>query len=392
MSDDHAPARPGRPVVAIFRSPLFNASETFVQAHGEGLERYRALFVGLEDKGHARPGLEHRRIFAASRWESLALRLLGNGGAMARRLADRDVRLVHAHFGTDGLLALPIARQLGVPLVTTLHGYDVSVSTARLLASGRLSWMRYALLRRRLASAGDLFLAVSEAVRQRAIAGGFPADRTITHYLGIDLATPFREPKAPEPGRILHVGRLVEKKGTKTLLDAFAGLRERRGDCRLIVVGDGPERIALERQAAMLGIAAAVAFRGTLSHDETLAEFARAWVLAAPSLTGRSGDAEGLPTVILEAAAAGVPTVATFHSGIPEAVVDGRTGFLVAENDSRALAERLEQVLGSLELRTGFGAAARFLAADRFDRRLQSARLESLYDGLLGQTRSFASR
>jgi colanic acid/amylovoran biosynthesis glycosyltransferase len=373
-----------RPVVAIYRSPLFNASESFVQAHAAGLTRYQPLLVGLEDKGNARPELHDRLVTAASAGEATAFRLLGTAG-LAERLRPAAPRLVHAHFATDGLLALPLARALGVPLVTTFHGYDIGRSRLAMLASGRLSWMRYALLRRRLIERGDLFLAVSDAVRTAALAQGYPADRTRTHYLGVDLSH-FAGAATPEPGLVLHVGRLVEKKGTAVLIAAM----ERLPEARLIVIGDGPLRGALERQGAALG--GRVRFLGALPSDEVAGWMSRAWLLAAPSVTARDGDAEGLPTVIAEAAAAALPTVGTRHAGIPEAIVDGDTGFLAAERNAEGLAARIAELLGSRSLRDRMGEAARRLAAARFDGARQNAQLEDLYDGLLGQIRSWRRR
>jgi glycosyltransferase involved in cell wall biosynthesis len=111
----------------------------------------------------------------------------------------------------------------------------------------------------------------------------------------------------------------------------------------------------------------------------------RASLLAAPSVTARNGDAEGLPTVIVEAAACGLPVVSTRHSGIPEAVVDGETARLVPENDSQALAESIRLLLGSAQLRARMGAAGRRLAEEKFDLQRQTARLERIYDEVLGR-------
>ena len=375
-----------RPVALIYRSPLFNASETFVQAHAAGLTRYQPLLAGLEDKGNAWPKLRDRILALPSAREGLRFKLLGQAGVFATRLSGISPRLVHAHFATDGLIALPLARSLGVPLVTTLHGYDVGRSRTRLLASGRLSWMKYALFRQRLITQGDLFLAVSDAVRRQAIAIGYPAERTHTHYLGVDLDRFRPDGHEAEPGLILHVGRLVEKKGTRLLLLALARAQTTCPEARLLVVGDGPERPALERLGAELGLGDAVRFAGTLSQDEVADWMRRAWLLAVPSVTARDGDAEGLPTVILEAAALGLPAIGSDHAGIPEAIVDGGTGFVVPEGDADALAARLADLLRSADLRRRMGAAARALAEERFDAARQTAVLEDCYDAL-GQMR-----
>lgn len=364
-----------RPVAAIFRSPVFNASETFVSGHAAGLVRYQPLMLGLEDKGHVPAALDGR-VLIASLGERLALKLAGLGG-LAERVRGFSPALVHAHFGTDGVLALPVARALGVPLVVTLHGYDVTRSQAALLGSGRLSWMRYALGRARLAREGALFLAVSDAIRARAIAVGFPAERVITHYNGVDLSR-FPVGDGGDGRTILHVGRLVEKKGTADLLRAFAVVLGAHPEARLAIVGDGPLRGALEVLAGELGLGAAVNFAGFQPVGEWMR---RAAVLAAPSVTARDGDAEGLPTVIVEGAASGLPVVGTLHSGIPEALLDGVNGFVVPEGDVAGLAARLGELLGSAELRARMGAAGRALMEERFDAAGQIRRLEGLYDG-----------
>src|ERR1700712_3458097 len=108
-------ARDQRPVAAVFRAPLFNASETFVRTQVTGLTRYQALVLGLQGKGHIPPALAGRVMLkGASSWR-----------AFAERVRPFAPTLFHAHFGTDGLRALSLSQALGVPLVTTLHGYDV---------------------------------------------------------------------------------------------------------------------------------------------------------------------------------------------------------------------------------------------------------------------------
>lgn len=366
-----------QPVVVIFRSPVFNASERFIQDQAAALTRWRPLVVGLERKGELLPRLREA-IVANGVGERLAFHLRGRGGRIQAELRAAGPALVHAHFGTDGLLVLPLARALGVPLITSLRGYDVTRSDGALLGSGRPIWIRYALGKKRLQRDGTLFLAVSDALRKQAIARGYPETRTITHYNGVDLDR-FRPDVAPrEPGLVLHVGRLVEKKGTKVLIEAVAKVTE----TKLIVIGDGPLRTALERQARELGDR--VRFLGELPSEEVAQWMRHASVLAAPSLTAADGDAEGLPNVVVEAAASGLPVVGTRHSGIPEAVDDGATGFLVPEGDADALAARLAELLGSESLRGEMGVAARRLAERKFSRQILTARLEAIYDEVAG--------
>jgi colanic acid/amylovoran biosynthesis glycosyltransferase len=364
----------GRPLVAMVRAPVFNASETFVRAQATGLEQFQPLVVGLEDKGHVPDALEGRVMLAAGPAERLMVRL-GRWGSLGERVATAHPVLIHAQFGPDGVMALPLARALGVPLVTSLRGYDLN--RRRLLGSGRLSWMRYAIGRGRLMREGALFLAVSEALRRRAVAQGFPEARTLTHHNGVHLSR-FAPSDGDDGETVLHVGRLVEKKGTALLLRAFAGLP--RG--RLVIIGDGPLRAALERLAGELGLAGRVRFLG-LQPAEAVAEWMRrAALLAAPSLTARDGDAEGLPNVVVEAAASGLPVIGSDHEGIPEAVTDGRTGFIVPEGEVEPLARRIGELLASGPLRREMGRAGRALAEEKFDLGRQMRRLEAHYDSL----------
>jgi colanic acid/amylovoran biosynthesis glycosyltransferase len=364
----------GRPLVAMIRAPVFNASETFVRAQASRLERYQPLVVGLERKGHVPDSLAGRVMLAAGPAERLMVRL-GRWGSLGERVAAANPALIHAQFGPDGVMALPLARALGVPLVTSLRGYDLN--RRRLLGSGRLSWMRYAIGRGRLMREGALFLAVSEALRRRALAQGFPEARTLTHYNGVDLSR-FAPSDGDDGETVLHVGRLVEKKGTALLLRAFAGLP--RG--RLVIIGDGPLRGSLERLAGELGLDGRVRFLG-LQPAEVVAEWMRrAALLAAPSLTARDGDAEGLPNVAVEAAASGLPVVGSDHQGIPEAVTDGQSGFIVPEGEAQPLARRIGELLASDALRREMGRAGRALAAEKFDLARQMRRLEAHYDAL----------
>lgn len=367
--------------MVIYRAPLFNASETFVRAHPAQLRRYRPLLAGLEDKGNI-PGELRASTFLPRHWSERLRGRLGNLDWLAPRLApDRPV-LIHAHFGPDGLTALPLAQRLGIPLVTSLRGYDVARTPRALLLSGRLSWMRYALWRERLMREGDLFLAVSDALRSMAIGAGYPAARTLTHYNGVDLAA--FAPSGGDDGKtILHVGRLVEKKGTAVLLIAFARVRAAHPGASLVVIGDGPRLPSLQKLSGGLGLADSVRFLGAQPPSVVAEWMRRAAVLAVPSLTARDGDAEGLPNVAVEAAASGLAVVGSDHSGTPEAIADGRSGFVVPAGEAEPLSARLVELLASAELRRSMGAAGRALAEARFDRQAQAQKLERLYDSVL---------
>jgi glycosyltransferase involved in cell wall biosynthesis len=223
---------------------------------------------------------------------------------------------------------------------------------------------------------------VSNFIRAHVQALGFPRERTHVHYIGIDVQGFRPRESAEEEAVVLHVARLVEKKGTRYLLQAFANCAGRYPQFRLVIVGDGPLRRSLESLAANLSLGERAHFLGALPHEEVIRWVRRAAVIALPSVRARNGDAEGLPIVLLEAAAHGVPVLASRHAGIPEATVDGETGYLVGERDVAALSGRLDELMRDGWLRRRMGAQARALVEERFDIQTQAASLESFYDGL----------
>jgi glycosyltransferase involved in cell wall biosynthesis len=296
--------------------------------------------------------------------------------------------LIHAHFGVEAVYGMELADRLGVPLVTTFHGFDATLKPIELLRSRKATWVQYLLRRMELKGRGALFIAVSEFIRSRLLALGFPADRIRQHYIGVDTAAfesidAEAESAESDDPVILHVARLVEKKGTLHLLDAFARIADRHDRARLAVIGAGPLRAALEARACALGVGARVRWLGAVPHAEVRRWLRRAAVFCLPSCTAGNGDAEGLGLVLLEAAASGVPVVGTHHGGIPEAVMDGTTGYLVRERDVGQLAGALDALLSSTDLRLQFGAAARRFVRERFDLHTQTRALERLYQTVL---------
>lgn len=151
----------------------------------------------------------------------------------------------------------------------------------------------------------------------------------------------------------------------------------------LIQVGTGPLTDNLLVLAEVLGIKNRVRFLGSQSHAQVLRLMQQAEIFALPSQTAKNGDCEGLPIVIKEASACGLPVVATWHSGIPEAVLDGETGFLVAERDDKSLAEKLDFLLSDRTLSQKMGQRGRELICDMFDISKQTRKLEAIYDSLL---------
>ncbi len=369
---------------AIFRHTLLPLSETFIAEQIRHLRGVDVVVLGIRFQNSDRFELPAGHVINPDSTPGGLIREIlyvttGRSATLDRAIAEENVDLLHAHFGVEGLYALPFALRHGLPLITTFWGFDATLSRRNLLLSGKPAWIRYGLFADRLRRRGTLFIAVSEFLRGRLLQSGYPPDRTIVHYNGVDLTAFAPAAHDSEDLTILSVGRLVEKKGIEYLLEAFALVAAKLPEVRLEIAGDGPLRPSLERSTSEAGLSARVTFHGSLPHGEVASLMQNASIICQPSVTASDGDSEGLPTVVLEAAATAKPLVGTRHSGIPEIIADGKTGFLVAERDAGALADRLLSLLGNAELRRKMGEAGRKRIEEKFDLRKQAKRLEEIY-------------
>jgi colanic acid/amylovoran biosynthesis glycosyltransferase len=369
--------------VAVFRLQLFKPSEVFITEQARLLTRYQPFMLGREV--HGRPPVASPPFDAPAAAGKLVRgwrAVLGARGFYEQSLRRHRPELVHAHFGVDAVAVKTAAARCDLPLVTTFHGFDATTHTRQLLLSRSPSLVRYAMGRSGLAQQGQLFICVSDFIRERVLALGFPEAKVVRHYIGTDTAkfAPLASLARDGAPVILHVARLVEKKGTADLLDAFVQVLRASPAATLVIIGDGPLRAALMAQAQALGVGASVRFLGVQPHAEVTAWLGRATVFCLPSVTAADGDTEGLPISIIEAAAAGLPIVATFHSGIPEAVQHEQGGLLVRERDVKALAAALNTFLHDAKARRACGLAAQRFVQQTFDLRKQAVALEALYD------------
>lgn len=371
--------------VAIFRHNLFKISEPFITQQAQQLERFKPFYLGRLRYGDPPNGAEAmalqdrpgRGTLPGIGWQMLTR----DPQPYQRLLGNRRPALIHAHFGIDGVYALPLAKRLRVPLVTTFHGFDATLANGYFLCSP--AWANYPLFRRQLARQGAVFLCVSSFIRDRVLAMGFPEERTHVHYIGIDLeSTRVRAPDQETP-MILHVGRQVAMKGTVYVIRAFARLAQQIPDVELVIIGDGPLRKRMQSLAQSLGLAERIRFLGALPHQQVMTWMRKAAMLVLPSVRTRTGRNEGLGMVLLEAAATGVPMIGSRQGGIPEAIIDGETGLLVSERNDEELAAAMNTLLNDPAMRLHMGQQARTLVERRFDIRRQTAKLERHYENTL---------
>lgn len=370
----------------IFRNELLHYSETFIPAQVNLLKKYKPYYAGtkilntqLLGKSQIIAPFEkdsklYRQLFM------LAGYVLPNWITKVQKI---NPKLIHAHFGVDGVFALPLARKLQIPLIVTFHGYDITADECNNSISG---WMHrlYKFRRQLLFKQSTTCIAVSQFIRSQLIEKGCPEDKILVHYIGVDVDKFTSNPDIPREPVVLFVGRLVEKKGCEHLIRAMAEVQSVLPDLELVIIGDGELRPTLEKQASES--LKRYRFLGSQSPDVVKNWMNRAQLLATPSVTSVKKDSEGLPICILEAQAMGLPVVASHHAGIPEAVIHGENGFLAAEKDSVALAEYILTLARNPELRQSFAIAGRKRVEQEFNLKLNTAKLEAVYDKILTAT------
>ena len=289
----------------------------------------------------------------------IPLLLAGLYAAIRRELLRNSYQLVHAHWLIpQGLVQSLFNKASAPPFVVTSHGGDFALQNSRLLSAA----LRHIVHRatRLTVVAPDLCDDV------RTLMPGFPADTVPVIPMGVD--TDRFSPGERRPDLIaslglsgpiiLFVGRLVEKKGAMSLVEAFAREPLRGTSASLLIIGDGPQAGALRQRVAQLGLGHRIRLHGALSHSALPAFYASADIFCAPSVRAASGDRDGTPTVLCEAAASGLPLVGTDFAGAPLIIVPNQTGLLVKPGDPAALAAALASLVRDPARRQVMGRSA----------------------------------
>ena len=395
--------------IAFFVPSFPELSETFIARQ----------VVGLLDRGHevrvfahepASDGLAHqsfeqrdlRRLVTvlpssgapvslAARHALAALRCLrlrharASGGwtALARTIAtlarEAPFDVVHCHYGNVGLHYAPAACVWDAPLAVSFYGYDSSSYPRE----------RGARVFEPLFAAADAVTSLSEHMDAQLRSLGCPPALLRRVPLAVDpsaLGSDIpRATRSRDGVRLLTVARLTEKKGIEHALRAVALAADEFPDVRYDIVGDGPLRAQLESLSATLGLSDRVRFLGARAEDDVQVAMREADLFLLPSMTAANGDQEGTPTVLLEAAWARLPVLATRHAGIPNIVRDGESGILVAEGDPEALAEALSSLIRTPDRWPAMGEAGHQLVEATHTMPLVAARLETMYRELIGR-------
>lgn len=368
----------------IFRKNLLPYTETFIAEQAHHLPNWEPIFCGFKRDTAGYNLIEQKSISGKnyyiciesdfSPFPKLTSGLHKKFNILNKRwlgeLKNLSPQVIHAHFGSNGLNCIALSKALDIPLITTFHGHDITTNKNTTRQNRDLQ---------KIFNSSDKIIAVSEFIKEKLIERGCPESKIIQHYIGVNTQKFKPSESDAVEGKIVFVGRLVEKKGCEYLIKAMQQLGTEK-NMQLHVIGDGPlinDLKELSKEAPCN-----IIFMGRLSPDQIVEQIQSAQLLCAPSITASSGDQEGLPISILEALSCGTPVVGTHSAGIAEAINDGVNGFLVQEKDIDSLANRISLILDDKELRNRLSVNARQSATTKFDLDKQSSLLEEIYRSL----------
>ena len=288
--------------------------------------------------------------------------------------------IIHCQFGPNGLkcVLMQDIRAFHGKLLTTFHGIDI---TKNLELFGDHIYDQ-------LFDKGDFFLPISEHWKDRLLNLGCSETKIVVHRMGLDCRKfSFIPRQLHTSGQVclVTVGRLVEKKGIEYGIRAVAKLVKVNQNIEYSIIGDGPLKEDLQQLVQELNVGNIVKLLGWKQQQEIVEILNNSDIFLAPSVTAKDGDQEGIPVVLMEAMAVGLPIISTQHSGIPELIENGVSGFLVPERDVDALAENLSYLIEHPEVWPEMGRAGRAYVEEHYNIDKLNDRLVEVYRQLLSQ-------
>ena len=300
--------------------------------------------------------------------DSLSLRLLFTINILNKKEYD----IVHCHFGPNGILGMFLKDiKHAKACIVSFHGYDANMIDV-------FTKLRY----KYLFNYDCLFTVNSDFTKKQIMHLGCEESRIVIIPAPLNIKRfMFKIRNLYENQKIifLTIGRLIEKKGHEYSIKAIAKIYEHYKNIEYIIVGSGPMENELKSLTKNLGLDNVIKFTGALNHDDISDLYNIAHIFILSAVTAKNGDKEGQALVLQEAQAVGLPVVSTFHNGIPEGVLNGKSGYLVAERDVNALVEKLKYLIDHKELWPTLGKNGREFVKDKYDMSILSKKLENIY-------------
>lgn len=370
--------------IVVHTNKLLPYSETFIKSHLDFLKDSSPLLIGSEKLSE---GIDISYLDSYAIKEERYGKLLDvlhklsiYSPTLLKLCQKTGVQLIHNHFGQNGYSSIWLAKKLKVPHITTFHGFDISIDDLNIKKIG-FSHYLFRKNIKRLQQNGDLFIAVSEFIKGKLLQRGFEESKVITNYLGIDANYFKPEEAIKREKNVVCIARHVPYKGHRYLISAFQLINQYDPDICLKVVGAGPETENLRNFAQELDVN--VEFTGRLTPEQIKDELNRAMVYCQPSIRLGNGHEEALALTIVEAQSMGVPAVVFDSGGMPEAIVDNQSGYVVEEKNTHSLAEKIISLFNNADLWEAFSLNARKQVLENHNIVKQTQKLEEIYERLI---------
>ncbi len=379
-----------RPVAAHFSGAFFVKSETFIYHYLSHMKSFTPICLAwrIENLGEGGFFFSPRDIYSlqlrrySSKWfyYGILKRILRRNLNFENILKKRGARLLHAHFGHNGVQALKVKKKVKIPLVTTFYGADLSKSD-----------MIKPLMKhyKKLFAQGEMFLVEGEHMKLMLQGLGCPPEKIHIQRIAIPVETiqyKERKPKGKNITWLLFCGRFTEKKGLVYALEAVKKVYNEHHcrNIRFCIIGDGELKEEIEAFIDKNKMKKYVELPGFLSYRDYLKKVEEADIFIHPSVTASDGDSEGgAPTTILEAQAMGLPIISTEHADIPNVVVPNRSALLSAERNVEALTRNILFLLENQQLWSPMGKVGREFVEEYHDIKKEVLNLEEKYKSLL---------
>jgi len=361
-------------IVALL-SPNKNAySETFIQAHKNYLDANIKFYYhgflpdSLEDEIFPKPRLIDRlfRLFFKKMKNSYNLSL--GEYMLMKSFKEQCIEKVYAEYGPTAVSVLKVCKIMNLPLIVNFHGADISVKDNLALYLDKY---------KEVVEFAESIVVVSKSMKSRLIDFGAKIDKITYTPCGpndmfLNIKPTFKEKS------FVAVGRFIDKKAQYYTILAFKKVVEIYPDAKLYLIGQGELFNTCKNLVRYYNLNEKVHFLGVVKQDEIVSLFESVSALVQHSITAENGDMEGTPVAVLEASASALPVISTYHSGISDVVIDGKTGLLVSEHDVNGMANNMIKILSNKELTAKLGKNGREHIKNNFAMNLHIAKLNEL--------------
>ncbi len=358
--------------IAILSTSKNAYSETFIQAHKNIIKGNIKYYYGslsnpqLESEGSLLVGF--RRYF------SKGIEKLKNAPRFAEKQAlisswrKHKIDVILAEYGTTAAMYLDIIQTSKIPLIIHFHGYDATAyNTLKEFQEEYRQMFDYA----------KCIIVVSDMMHDKLIALGCPKDKLVKNTYGpndlfFELKPQFNK------SQFIAIGRFTDKKAPYYTILAFKNILKLFPETKLIMAGDGHLLNSCENLVRYLDIANSVQFVGVITPSEFGAYLEESLAFVQHSITAKSGDMEGTPLAVLEASAAGIPVISTYHAGIPDVIINEETGLLVNEHDVEGMSNNMIRILSDKPYAMEMGAKGRNNIAKNFSMKRHIDKIDEL--------------